>query len=91
MTKIEKNYLLYTDKDQTKLLAAASSLTEAKITSLEYTEGQWFSYNVDVESLRTQILEDERAVKIKFAKEVIEKTPKEQEDFWKLGGSDLRS
>ena len=85
MTKKDKNYLLYADKEQTKLLAQAYSLQEAKETSLEYTEGHWFSYE-DINN----VLENERKVNIKFGAAEKEKEIYVDDTEWSLGGSDIR-
>lgn len=86
MTNKPKNYLLYSDPEQTKLLAQAYSLDQAKEVSLEYTEGQWFSYSVKNE----KELINERKVNLEFGKErkVIEK--EELDSNWKLGGANIR-
>lgn len=87
MTKIEKNYLLYTDKNQTKLLAQAYTLQEAKLESLNYTEGQWYSY----EATETKLYEDtKKSVKIKFGAKTKEKESHTEDSDWNLGGSDIR-
>ena len=87
MTKVEKNYLLYADKEQTKLLAQAYTLQEARQESLNYTDGQWFSY----ETTEKQIFTDtEKKVNIKFGEKEKEKAVHGHDDSWKLGGSDIR-
>jgi len=48
--EIVKYYTLYTDKQQTKLLAAVPSLEEVKSESEYYTAGVWFEYDQKVGS-----------------------------------------
>ena len=86
MTNKSKNYLLYADPEQTKLLAQAYSLEHAKEVSLEYTEGQWFSYTLKDD----KELINERKVNLEFGKErkVVEK--EELDSSWKLGGANVR-
>lgn len=45
--KKEKFYLLYEDKDQSKLLATASSEKEIPEESEYYSNGYWFEYDLD--------------------------------------------
>lgn len=87
MTNKPKNYLLYSDPEQTKLLAQAYSLDQAKEVSLEYNEGQWFSYDLEDEKELT----NERKLKLTFgeSKQTVEQ--EEEKHVWSsLGGSDIR-
>ena len=60
-----KGYLLYSDSDQTQLLAMAYNLTQRKQISGNYETGQWFSYDLS-EDQKEFFAETERKVKCKF-------------------------
>lgn len=86
MTNKSKNYLLYADPTQTELLAAAYSLEQAKEVSLEYSEGQWFSYDLK----NDKDLINEHKLKLKFGERKIEEKEEEKHIWSSLGGSDIR-
>jgi hypothetical protein len=87
MTNKPKNYLLYSDPDQTKLLAQAYSLDQAKEVSLEYDAGQWFSYDLKDEKELT----NERKLKLPFGEFKKDNMQEEEKHVWSsLGGSDIR-
>jgi hypothetical protein len=89
MKRNKLNYSLYTDKEQTKLLAMAYSLAEAKKVSLEYTGGQWFSNEVDPENNKFYLEDTEKEVKLKFGTKKKEKKDYEDAPAW-IGGAEVR-
>jgi len=71
----EKYYLLYDNKNQTKLLATANSLENLKNETEYYSEGIWFEYD---QKINSNLLENEKEMKgIKFPKEPKERLKKE--------------
>jgi len=71
----EKYYLLYDNKNQTKLLATANSLENLKNETEYYSEGTWFEYD---QKINSNLLENEKEMKgIKFPKEPKERLKKE--------------
>ena len=86
MTNKPKNYLLYADPEQTKLLAQAYSKEHAQEVSLEYDSGQWFSYDLVDE----KVLANERKVKFPFGERKTAQKEEEKHVWTSLGGSNIR-
>ena len=72
---MNKNYLLYTNKEQHNLLALAESKEQLKEISAEYVEGVWFEYDVTEKEGHIDNLLNEKQYKgrPKFASEPVEK------------------
>lgn len=65
---MKKYYCLYSDKNQTKLLACAESKEQLLEESQYYKEGQWFEYDIDPNNEKK--IENEKLYKFnKFPKE----------------------
>lgn len=81
-------YCLYNNKSDKQLLALAYSKEELKQVSLEYTEGAWFEFDVEVTKERSTLLWNERTYKgrVKFGtKESVDALKKEKEEIRKSG------
>ena len=92
MEKETKYYALYTDKDQTSLLAMAYDKEQLKEESLLYTGGTWFEYDVEFREGHIDLMENERLYKgkPKFAKEVVKEEKEEDKPLLKASIGDLR-
>ena len=64
---MEKYWLLYSDKDQTKLLASAYEEDQLDFESQYYSKGCWFEYDIETSKNETDFLINER----KYIKTII--------------------
>lgn len=100
--KNEKQWCLYSDKEQTELLACAYEEDQIVFESQYYSEGCWFEYDVEKTEKESEILINERKYrkKVRFPKEPLER-PNTGEDLyqtsqdWKsmknaMGTADIR-
>jgi hypothetical protein len=57
---MDKHYCLYTDLEQTKLLACARGIDQMLEQSQYYSDGCWFEYDVSISEKDTTFLLNER-------------------------------
>lgn len=89
MEKEELRYCLYNNKEDKKPLRMAYSKDELKQVSLEYTDGAWYEYDVEVSEAGSTLLWNERPYKgrITFGtEEEVAALKKEKEEIRKRGG-----
>lgn len=78
-----KQWCLYTDKEQTQLLACAYEEAQIDFESQYYSEGCWFEYDVEITERKTAFLVNEKEYKkkVRFPKEPIERPKYGEEDY----------
>lgn len=95
----KKIYCLYSDKNETELLAMAYNLKQRKEITLEYSKGQWFSYECDETDENVFYEDTKKEVRTKFPKVAIPRDlkgniiiEKKEDEKYKFdaGGEDLR-
>ena len=64
---MKKIYCLYSDKEQTELIALSYSIKDRNEITSQYTSGQWFSYKLEDDN-RTFYDDSEQIVNVKFPK-----------------------
>jgi hypothetical protein len=75
MAEKNKVYLLYTDKEQTELLAMATDLEGVEEESQYYTDGVWFVYD----ETDGRYIDNEKRLRKKIT---FPETPKERLLYW---------
>lgn len=82
---MEKQWCLYSDENQTQLLACAYEEDQIDFESQYYTEGCWFEYDIEITERKTTFLINERKYKkkVRFPKEALER-PKYGEDAYDI-------
>ena len=79
---MKKTYLLYEDDTKTELLSMQFNLKEAKEDSLNYSFGQWFSYEQDSEDMYVMYADTEKKINIKFGTKIEKKEESKEKDTW---------
>lgn len=77
-----KTYLLYSDEDKTELLSMLFSRAEAKEDSLNYEEGQWFSYEQSESDKTIMYGDTEKKVTFKFGNTIEKDERKKEKSSW---------
>jgi len=81
---------LYSDKEQTRLLACAEDEEQIKIESQYYSGGYWFEYDESISERGTIFLNNERQYnkKVKFPKEPQKRPVLEDKNYDHIKGKD---
>lgn len=89
---MEKYWLLYSDKDQTKLLASAQEEDQIDFESQYYSKGCWFEYDTEISPNKTEYLINERKYSkaIKFPETPFDR-PKYGDDEYNQSWTSLKS